>query len=249
MSSHEPDTASDIAYRFTNTHWSVVLAARDAASTEGMDALQKLCCAYWLPLYSYIRREGHDRFEAQDLTQDFFARLVSRDYLKRLDPEKGKFRSFLLAYVKNFLAEQRRRSGAQKRGGRHRIISVDACEEGYSLDPVDTLTPDQVFERRWAQTIFQRVLDRLRAEFAARDQSALFEQLQNYQPHEAGGPSYLQIGDRFGMTESAVKSVVQRMRQRHRELLREEVAHTVGTPAEIDEELRHFRDLLSAEPG
>jgi len=189
--------------------------------------------------------------EAQDLTQEFFGRLLSRDYLQRLQQQQGKFRSFLLAYLKNFLSEQRRRAGAQKRGGQCTFISLDEPigEDGYLLEPVDELTPDQVFERRWAQAVMQTALDRLREEYAARGQAVLFQRLQDYQPHEPGGQSYAQLGDQLAMTEAAVKSAVQRMRQRHGEVLREEIAHTVTRPEEIDEELRHFRALLGRRRG
>ena len=231
---------------FATTHWSVVLAARQGDSSEAAGALEKLCRTYWPPLYAYIRRDGCDKTEAQDLTQEFFARLLARDYLHQLRHREGKFRSFLLAYLKNFLSEQRRRAGAQKRGGDCVFVSLDAPagEQGYLLEPVDKLTPDQVFERRWAQAILQTALDRLREEFAGRGQSVLFERLQDYQPREAGGRSYAQLGDELGMTEAAVKSAVQRMRERHRELLREEIAQTVARPEEIEEELRHFRAVL-----
>jgi RNA polymerase sigma-70 factor (ECF subfamily) len=235
-----------LAAQFATTHWSVVLAAKQGDSPEAAGALEKLCRTYWPPLYAYIRRDGCDQTEAQDLTQEFFARLLARDYLQQLRHQEGKFRSFLLAYLKNFLSEQRRRAGAQKRGGDCVFVSLDAPagEQGYLLEPVDELTPDQVFERRWAQAILQTALDRLCAEFAARGQSVLFERLQDYQPREAGGLSYAQLGDDLGMTEAAVKSAVQRMRQRHRELLREEVSQTVTRPEEIEEELRHFRAVL-----
>jgi RNA polymerase sigma factor (sigma-70 family) len=236
---------------FTTTHWTVVLAAKQTGTPATAAALENLCRTYWPPLYAYIRREGHDATEAQDLTQDFFARLLTRDYLQRIQQQSGKFRSFLLAYLKNFLSEQRRRAGAQKRGGGAVLVSLDEPpgEHGYLLEPVDDLTPDQVFERRWAQAVLQTALDRLRGEYAARGQVALFELLQDHQPHEPGGRSYAQLGADLGMTESAVKSAVQRMRQRHRELLREEVAHTVTCSDEIEEELRHFRSLLRRERG
>jgi RNA polymerase sigma factor (sigma-70 family) len=236
---------------FATTHWSIVLAAKQEDSSEAAVALEKLCRAYWPPLYAYIRRDGKNPTEAQDLTQEFFARLLARDYLQHLHHQQGKFRSFLLAYLKNFLSEQRRKAGAQKRGGGSVLVSLSEPigEEGYLLEPVDELTPDQVFERRWAQTVMQTSLDRLRQEYAARGQSALFEQLQNYQPREPGGKSYAQLGVDFDMTEAAVKSAVQRMRQRHRELLREEIAQTVTRPEEIEEELRHFRSLLGRARG
>lgn len=234
---------------FATTHWSVVLAAKQGDASAVAVALEKLCRTYWPPLYAYIRRDGHDATEAQDLTQEFFARLLARDYLERIRHEGGKFRSFLLSYLKNFLSEQRRKARAQKRGGGCVFVSLNepAGEDGYLLEPVDKLTPDQVYERRWAQAVLQGALGRLREEYTARGQMALFELLQDYQPREPGGRSYAQLGEYLDMTEAAVKSAVQRMRQRHRELLREEIAHTVTCPQEIEDELRHFRAVLSRE--
>jgi len=236
---------------FATTHWSVVLAAKADDTPQASQAMGNLCRTYWPPLYAYIRREGHDATEAEDLTQEFFARLLEKDFLGHLHHQRGKFRSFLLTFLKHFLAEQRRKAGAQKRGGGQVLVSLDATigEEGYLLEPVDELTPDQVFERRWAQTVLQTALNRLREEFAARGQIRLFELLQDYQPREPGGQSYADIGRELGMTEAAVKSAVQRMRQRHRELLREEIAQTVSRPEEIEEELRHFRALLAGQRG
>ena len=159
--------ASTGAQWFATTHWSVVLAARNGDSAGASEALNDLCRAYWPPLYSYIRRQGHDVAEAQDLTQEFFARLLERDYLARLDQQRGKFRSFLLAFVKHFLSEQRDKARAQKRGGGHALLSLDVGEgeEGYLAEPVDELTPEQIFERRWVQTLLQRAFDRLAAEY------------------------------------------------------------------------------------
>ena len=236
---------------FPLTHWSVLLTAKQGDTSEAALAMEKLCRAYWPPLYGYIRREGHAVAEAQDLTQEFFARFLARDYLQKVHPEQGKFRSFLLAYLKHFLCEQRRKAVAQKRGGGQTLVSLDATfgEEGYLLEPVDNLTPDQVFERRWAQTVMQAALDQLRQEYVTRGQAALFERLQDYQPYEPGGCSYTQLGQELGLTEAAVKSAVRRMRQRHRELLREEVGRTVTRPEEIEEELRYFRSLLGQACG
>ena len=246
MSTSVSNPSAGGAQWFATTHWTVVLAAKQGDPEERAVAMEKLCRAYWPPLYAYIQRDGHDATEAQDVTQDFFARLLAKDYLQRVHRQEGKFRSFLLAYLKNFLSERRRRAGAQKRGGGCALISLNEPrgEVGYLLEQVDDLTPDQVFERRWAQAILQTALNRLREAYVARGQTALFERLQDYQPHEPGGWSYSQLGEELGLTEAAVKSAVQRMRQRHRELLREEVAQTVTRPEEIDEELRHFRAVL-----
>jgi RNA polymerase sigma-70 factor (ECF subfamily) len=223
-----------------------VLAAKTGQSDKVDQALESLCRTYWPPIYAYVRRDGHDVTDAQDLTQEFFGRLLAKGYLQRVDQQQGKFRSFLLAYLKNFLSEQRRRVGAEKRGGGQVFISLDELtnETGYLFEPVDHLTPDQVFERRWAQALMQKTLNRLREEFAAREQTALFDTLQNYQPHEPGGRTYADLGKDFDMTEAAMKSAVQRMRQRHGELLREEIAQTVVRAEEIEEELRYFITLL-----
>jgi RNA polymerase sigma-70 factor (ECF subfamily) len=232
---------------FVTTHWSVVLAARDGDAPGASEALNELCRAYWPPLYSYIRRQGHGAAEAQDLTQEFFARLLERDYLARLDQQRGKFRSFLLAFVKHFLSEQREKAGAQKRGGGKALLSLDAGEgeEGYLAEPVDELTPEQIFERRWVQTLLQRAFDRLSAEYSTVDQSALFEALKDFQPRQPGSLTFAQIGARLGMTEAAVKSAMQRMRQRHREILRAEIAQTVTSAKEVEEEVRHMRKVLN----
>jgi RNA polymerase sigma-70 factor (ECF subfamily) len=241
-----PTPIAAAASWFVTTHWSVVLAAKTGDSQQADQALEKLCRTYWRPLYAYIRRAGHERTEAQDLTQDFFARLLHRDYLQQLHHQDGKFRSFLLAYLKNFLFEQRRKGMAQKRGGGCVVISLNAPpeEDGFLLEPVDELTPDEVFDRRWAQAIMQTALERLRQEYVAREQAALFDILQNYQPREPGGQTYAEVGKDFSMTEAAVKSAVQRLRQRHSELLREEIAQTVTRPEEIEEELRYFITVL-----
>ena len=251
MSSSEPTTDRSGARWFVTTHRSIVLSARERDLPQSEAALEKLCRTYWPPLYAYIRREGHSIAEAEDLTQEFFGRFLARDCLQRLHHQEGKFRSFLLTFLKNFLSEQRRHAGAQKRGGGCVFISLSEPigEEGYLLEPVDRLTPDQVFERRWAQAVLQAALNRLREEYADRGQAAIFQRLQDYQPHEAGGKTYADVGKEMGLSEAAVKSAVQRMRRRYRELLREEVAHTVARPEEIDEELRHLRALLAEGPG
>ena len=223
------------------------MAAKQGDSSEADAALEKLCRDYWPPLYSYIRRQGHDVAEAQDLTQEFFARLLERDYLSRLDPQRGKFRSFLLAFVKHFLSEQREKAGAQKRGGGQTLLSLDAGEgeEGYLSEPVDELTPEQIFERRWVQTLLQRTFDRLAAEYVEVDKAALFEALKDFQPRQSGSLTYAQIGARLGTTEATVKSAMQRLRERHREILREVIAQTVSSPSEVEEEIRHMRAVLN----
>lgn len=236
---------------FATTHWSVVLAAKERDRTHSEAALENLCRTYWPPLYAYVRREGHSAAEAEDLTQEFFGRFLARDWLQRLQHQEGKFRSFLLTFLKNFLSEQRRHAGAQKRGGGFVFISLNepGAEEGYLQEPVDRMTPDQVFERRWAQTVLEAALNRLRKEYADNDQAEMLHRLQDYQPREAGGKTYSDLGNELGLSEAAVKSAVQRMRRRYRELLREEVAHTVVRSEDIDEELRYLHGLLVGSPG
>jgi RNA polymerase sigma factor (sigma-70 family) len=235
---------------FASTHWSVVLAARETDTAPAAEALEKLCRTYWPPLYAFIRREGYPEAEAEDLTQEFFFRLIAREFLQHLRHQRGRFRSFLLTFLKHFLMEQRGKANTQKRGGGVRTLSLDLInEEGsYLGEPLDHMSPDQVYERRWAQTVFQIALNRLEQEYQNLGNGALFDVLKDLRPRQEGAPTYTQIGASFGMTEAAVKSAVQRMRQRHREILREEIAHTVARPEEIDAEIRYFREVLSTVP-
>lgn len=232
---------------FATTHWSVVITAQDRRSQDSMEALETLCRVYWPPLFTYIRRQGYELAEAQDLTQEFFARLLERDYLAHLRHPRGKFRSFLLTFLKHFLSEQRGKARAQKRGGGKVIIPLDTlAPESGGVEPcADGLTPDQAFERRWAETVMERALDRLRLEYDTPDRRVLFERLQHYQPREPGALTYTQLGADLGLTEAAVKSAVQRMRLRHRELLRDEIAQTVARSEDLEEEIRHLRVVLS----
>lgn len=231
---------------FASTHWSVVLRARNGERSQASEALEQLCLTYWPPLYAFIRRQGHDEPEAKDLTQEFFLKLIERDYLQHLKHQRGRFRSFMLTLLKNFLLEQRGRANTLKRGGGKVFVSLEqSSEDGtYLNEPVDDLSPDQVFERRWAQTVFQTALNRLRAEYVESGRGAFFDLLKDFQPRDPGALTYVEIGEQFGMTEAAVKSAVQRLRQRHREILREEIAHTVTEPTEVDEEIRHLREVL-----
>ena len=238
-SSHKPSsTASGPGY-FVTTHWSVVLAAgRNTA--HGRDALARLCRTYWYPLYAYVRRQGHGPHDAQDLTQEFFTRLLAQNSLGGVRPQKGRFRSFLLAAMNHFLANQWDRIKAQKRGGGILPISLDAAtaETRYRLEPANELSADKIFQRRWALTLLDSVLDQLCALYAAEEKADLFEQLKFCLTGERSRLPYAQLAVRLKMTESAVKVAVHRMRQRYRQTLRREIAHTVSDPAEIDEEIR-----------
>jgi RNA polymerase sigma factor (sigma-70 family) len=250
MNAHIPPTKPPRGEWFASTHWSVVLAAKEGDSATASKALEKLCQTYWPPLYAFILRDGYDACEAKDLTQEFFFRLIERDILQRLRHQQGKFRSFLLTFLKHFLQEHRGKAMAQKRGGGTVFVSLDALTEEavYLSEIVDNCSPDQVFERRWAQAVFQDTVNRLRRDYLEAGKGALFDLLKDYQPREPGAPSYAEIGALLGMSEAAVKSAMQRMRQRHREILREVIARTVARPDEIEDEIRHLREILS-EPG
>jgi RNA polymerase sigma-70 factor (ECF subfamily) len=232
---------------FATTHWSLVLAARDRAEPGAADALASLCALYWYPLYAYVRRRGHDADAAHDLTQEFFARLLEKDFLAAVDRGKGKFRSFLLAACNHFLANEHDRARARKRGGGRPLLSLDAADaEGrYRAEPAGGLTPEKLFERRWALALLQQVMARLRAEFEARDKGRLFDHLRGFLVGEKG-PGYRQTANELGMTEGAVKVAVHRLRQRYRELLHEEIGRTVTGPEQVEEEVRDlFRALGS----
>lgn len=225
--------------RFATTQWTLVLAARDGTEGEAAQALEALCDAYWYPLYAYVRRRGHDQDAARDLTQAFFAELLGRDFLGSVDRSKGRFRAFLLASLGNFLSHERDRERALKRGGGVRPLPLDAdtAETRYLREPADRLTPELVFERRWGLTVMERAMERLRAD--ASDEPERFERLR---PCLTGSEhaSYREIAEALGLTESAVKAAVHRLRQRYGRLLRDEIAATVADPAEVDDELRHL---------
>ena len=235
------------AGRFATTHWSVILAASDSASTQHEPALSTLCQTYWFPLYAYLRRRGYDSHQAEDYTQGFFAGILERKGLQRADPKYGKFRSFLLACLKNFLADEWDRSQAQKRGGDKKTLSLDfnAAASRYEREPEHSLSPEKLFERSWALTILTRAMERLRAESAASDKQRLFDCLKIYLTAEKDAISYRDVAEKLEMTEGAVKVAVHRLRQRYRELVREEIAQTVTTEAQVDEEIRDLFDALA----
>ena len=234
------------ARQFATTHWSVVFLAGQEGSAQAAEAVEKLCRTYWYPLYAYVRRCGSDMHEAQDLTQEFFARLLAGHYLGQVDRQKGKFRSFLLAAMKHFLAKEWARAKALKRGGGQALMPLDAlsAETRYRLEPADPITPEKVFERRWALTLLDHVLARLSGEYAAADKCGQFEQLQGCLTGEKSLPPYVEIAARLGMTEGAIKVAIHRLRRRYRELLREEIAQTVASPAQIDDEIHHLFEAL-----
>jgi RNA polymerase sigma-70 factor (ECF subfamily) len=231
---------------FAATRWSVVLAAAQGKRTPAAaTAMEELCRAYWYPLYAFIRRRGYESHEAEDLAQGFFARLLEKRALQDVDPQKGKFRAFLLAALKHFLANERDRAQAQKRGGAHTLLQLDSLdgETRYRLEPAHDATPEKLFERQWALTVLHQVLARLQAEAEADGKAATFASLKGFlvgdrsQTHAAAGAA-------LGLSEGAVKVAVHRLRRRYRELLREEIAHTVADPADVDEEIQYLRRCL-----
>lgn len=225
---------------FGTTHWSVVLAAQGGDSVPAGKALAALCETYWYPLYAFVRRRGHGPHDAQDLTQAFFEKLLEKNYLADVVRERGKFRSFLLASLKNFLANEWDRSRAAKRGGGKTPISLDDvdAEARYRLEPADTMTADRIFERRWALTLLDEVLKKLRDEMAEAGKSEIYEELKGCLTAGERSAGYAESGKRLGMTEGAVRVAAHRLRVRYRELLREEIAQTVAVPGEVDDEIR-----------
>lgn len=226
--------------RFATTRWSLVLAAGGRATAQSRLALAALCEAYWQPLYAYVRRRGFTADEAQDLTQDFFARLLEKDVVERADPRRGRFRSFLLGSLNHFLANHRRRQHTRKRGGGARLLSLDfsAGERHVQLEPMHELTPERVFERRWALTLLERVLAGLHDEYTAAGKATLFDSLRDHLDGGSDAAVYDDIAKRLGMSEGAVKVAAHRLRRRFRDRLRAEVAQTVDDSAEVEDELR-----------
>ncbi len=232
---------------FATTHWSVVLAAGERNTPRSDAALDQLCRAYWYPIYAYIRRQGYGVPDAQDLTQGFFAHLLSRGTLRRANPDRGKFRSFLLGSLKYFLADELARLQAQKRGGGCMMVFLDAAsaEDRYRMEPVEQMDAEKLFERRWALALLDRVLERLEADFAQEGKSRLFQGLRQFLLGEEGVGTYREAAAALGMTEGGVKVAVHRMRQRYRELFREEIVQTLNDPAEAEEEMRHVFAAIS----
>jgi DNA-directed RNA polymerase specialized sigma24 family protein len=225
---------------FATTHWTVVMAAGRGCSREAEVALEELCRTYWFPLYVYVRRQTPTREDAEDLTQAFFARFLEKNYLEKLSSEKGKFRAFLLAALKHFLANEWDRAHSQKRGGGVMPISLDwqNADARYQIEPVDNLSPDKLYDRAWAITLLQRVLARLRDENATEDKSRLFAQLKPFLMVGTSAVRYGEAAAKLNLTEGAVRVAVHRLRVRYRELLREEISQTLSDTSEISEEMR-----------
>ena len=236
--------------RFVTTHWSLVLAAGKGAAADAQEALANLCQTYWYPLYAYVRRQGHQPDDAQDLTQAFFARLLEKHYLQSADPERGRFRSFLLTAFKRFLSKEHDRERTKRRGGGRKLLPLDfeAGERRYSLEPAHEVTAERIYEQRWALTLLDRVFVRLWDEFDQAGKQKDFNCLKVYLTGEAGTPSYQEAAAELEATEGAVKVAVHRLRRRYRDLVREEIAQTVAGQEDVDEELRHLFAALRS-PG
>jgi RNA polymerase sigma factor (sigma-70 family) len=240
------DSKAPVAGLFATTHWSVILAAGNSGTPDSNAALERLCQTYWPPLYAYLRRFGYAPEEAEDLTQDFFAHFLEGNCFNRADPRRGRFRSFLLTCLQNYTRDLHDGRTATKRGGQTRVLSLDQerAERGYAAEPVEQVTPERVFEKRWATTLLENVLDHLGAEFTRSGKREFFDQLKCFVWGEQGTTPVRQIATEFGVSESAVRVTVHRLRQRFRELLRLEIAHTVTESAEIDEEIRYLAQVL-----
>jgi RNA polymerase sigma factor (sigma-70 family) len=232
---------------FATTHWSVVLTAQ-GLSPAADEALEKLCRSYWWPLYGFVRRQGHTPEEAQDLTQSFFALLLERRDLNTVRQEKGRLRSYLLVSLKNFLAKARRHDLAVKRGGGRPFVSLEGllARESADVEPAHTLSADRIYERRWALTLLEQVLSRLGEEYRAAGNASLFDQLKSLLAGESDQPSQASAASELDMTENALRQAFHRLRRRYRQLLREEIGHTVAVPGDVEEELRHLIGVLEA---
>ena len=230
---------------FTTTHWSVVLEAQ-GQSPAAQEALEKLCRIYWRPVYSFVRRQGARPEEAEDLTQGFFALLLERRDFDAVRKEKGRLRSYLLTSLKHFLASEQRRAMTVKRGQGQRLVSLEelTAQERANMEPADHLTAERLYERRWALTLMEQVLRRLKDEYQTAGNVELFDCLKQLLPEEPGAPSRAEIAAQLGMTENAVRQALHRFRQRYQLLLREEISHTVAIASDIEDELRHLITVL-----
>lgn len=232
---------------FATTHWSVVLEAQ-GESPAAQEALEKLCRTYWRPLYAFVRQQGIYPEEARDLTQGFFALLLERRDLDAVRKEKGRLRSYLLTSLKHFLASEHRRATAIKRGRGQPLVPLEELSaiERVQIESADSLSPDRLYERRWALTLMEQVLRRLKDEYDAAGNAALFDWLKQLLPDELGAPSRAEIAALLGMTENAVRQAFHRFRQRYQVFLREEISHTVAIASDIEDELRHLISVLRA---
>ncbi len=234
-------------HHFATTRWTVVLAAGgDPAAPQTRDALSSLAQTYWYPLYSFIRHQGCPAQDAEDLTQEFIAKLIEKQYLADVDPAKGRFRSFLLASLRHFLSNQRDHDRAAKRGGHNKLIALDQldAEARYRLEPSTEMTPERLFDRRWALALLDRVLQRLRDDYVRSGRAKVYEALKPVLQADPDVPTYAKLGKQLAMSETAIKVAVHRLRTRYRQLLRDEVAQTVAADADLDAELNDLLNCL-----
>jgi RNA polymerase sigma-70 factor (ECF subfamily) len=224
-----------------------VFAAGNRSSSQAEQALAELCRTYWYPLYAYLRRRGNNPTDAEDLTQGFFERLIAKDYLGDITPGMGRFRSFLLTALNHFLANEWDRAQARKRGGGLTVLAIESqdAEERYRTEPADHVTPETLFEQRWALTVLERVLGRLRGEFVSAEKTGLFEELKGFLAVDQPAATYAEVAARTGLKEGTVKVAVHRLRRRYGELLRAEIAETVKDPADVEDEIRHLISVLT----
>ncbi|HEV2972537.1 MAG TPA: sigma factor [Pirellulales bacterium] len=244
----ERTPATFAADEFRTTHWSLVLDAGNRASREAGAALAELCGRYWYPLYAYVRRRVKDVGEAQDLTQEFFARLLEKNVLAAASQERGRFRSFLLSAMKNFLANEWDKAKTQKRGGGRQLLpfALDTAESRLNLEPAHDLTPEKLYDRQWAMTLLELVVERLKTELAAEGKSRQFNLLKQALAGGRGAIDYTAVAGELDISEEAVRQTAHRLRRRYRELLREELAQTVADPADVDDEIRSLFTTLGS---
>jgi DNA-directed RNA polymerase specialized sigma24 family protein len=244
----EIKSSSAKAVPFAETHWSLVLRAQERSAPFAVDALEHLCRTYWFPLYGFVRRQGYDAATAQDHTQEFFARFTHKNCLDHVDRTKGKFRSFLLASLKNFLSHERARARAEKRGGRHSFVSLEAneSENRFISEPFHEATPEKAFDRSWAMTIIENTLAQLREEYAGSGKAELFDLLQPYMSGDRDEPAYSSLALQRNTTEAAIKMAVVRLRRRFGQLLRAHIGQTVASSEDLDEEVRYLFAALAS---
>jgi RNA polymerase sigma factor (sigma-70 family) len=247
MAANDSHPGAQAAPVFVTTHWSVVLTATGNDSTEAQAALEHLCRMYWYPIYHFVRRQGHSIHDAQDLTQEFFARLLEKKWIASADQSRGRFRSFLLLVLKRFLITEWHRANTQKRVANRLCVPLplDTAETRYTREPADTSTPEQAFEKQWALTLLESVLAGLRSEYEQDGKGRLFETLKPCLMGSRESQPYAELATQLEMTEGAVKVAVHRLRERYRERLRSEIAHTVASPGDVDNEMRHLFRVLS----
>lgn len=248
MTTNRPSTPSDSGYPgFATTHWSVVLAAGDHSRDEVREALARLCETYWYPLYAYIRRRTASADEARDLTQEFFCRLLEKDYVGAADPARGRFRAFLLTACRNFLSRERDRARAKKRGGGRVPFSLDLRqgETRYQQAPHGGLTAEQIYQRQWAVELLERVLGQLETEYRESGKGDRFDSLKELMTTDSSRQTHAEVAELLGTSEAAAKMAAHRMRKRYQALLRNEIARTVGHIADVEDEIRSLFEVFS----